>query len=247
MISPVATRVLQILSDFVRWRWAPFVGLVGASLFYVLFAILLIPSQVGASEQVEEEDGQAVEAPETSGERGDDASQTDAQTATPSPVKHIERSSPLPTAAAPKRRGFSPPLERPDPTPPAPPAPPPPPEALAQPAPAPIGAAPAPDPASPAAAEEQQRLGAAAAARAATLAATRASRLSGRGLRPRLPTGNAADPPVHEESEVAADDEEEESAPAESDPNAQQAEAAEDGENNDAGGEEPAEAEAEDE
>jgi len=193
-------RVVQILSDFIRWRWAPFIGLVSASLFYVLFAILLIPSQVGASEP--EEDEAALELPEaTTGERAQDTPDTDAQAGASGPVKHIERSSPLTAAPAPKRRGFSPPLERPDPNPPPPapaaatpvPPPPAPPPGVAQELPQ---APPPPDPPP----EEQARVGAAAAARAATLAATRASRLSGRGLRPRM-GADVVGQPVHEENE----------------------------------------------
>ncbi len=225
-------RVVQILSDFIRWRWAPFVGLVGASLFYVLFAILLIPSNVGASEN-EEEEAPAVDAPESASDRGDERSETDAQTAAPSPVKHIERSSPLPAAPAPKRRGFSPPLERAEPAPPPPPTPPPPPAAVVEQVPPPQ-APPAPDPA----AGEQQRIGAAAAARAATLAATRASRLSGRGLRPRMPAEAAADAPVHEESEISTEDEEESEAPAEAN-----AEQEDDSDGDDSERQPPAEAE----
>src|SRR5688572_2392746 len=172
-------RVLQILSDFVRWRWAPVVGLVGASLFYVLLAILLIPSQVGAQEP--EEEPSALESPEQSSDRANDTPDTDAQTAAPSPVKHIERSSPLTPQVAPKRRGFSPPLERaepapaPPPPPQAPPAPAPAPEAQPVPAPAPMP----PPPPPPAVLDDEQRANAASAARAATLAATRASRLGG--------------------------------------------------------------------
>lgn len=228
-------RVLQILSDFVRWRWAPCVGLLGASLFYVLFVILLIPSQVGASE-TEEDDVPAVETSESNGE-GDEGATGDTHTSAPSPVKHIDRSSPANTAPPPKRRGFSPPLERPDPTPPAapppPPAAPPPPEQASTPPQAP----PPPDPAAVAAAEEQQRLGAAAAARAATLAATRASRLSTRGLRPKLTSdAPAADPPVHEESDLG-DSEEQSDAP-QGDANAEQSAAADDSESDDSGGDE---------
>lgn len=204
----MATRVVQILSDFIRWRWAPFIGLVSASLFYVLFVILLIPSQVGATEP--EEEGTALELPEAAtGERGEDTPESDAATGASGPVKHIERSSPLTAPVAPKRRGFSPPLERPDPNPPAPPAPatpvpppPAPPPGVTQELPQ---APPPPDPPP----EEQARTGAAAAARAATLAATRASRLSGRGLRPRM-GADVVGQPVHEENEesdVEADSE----------------------------------------
>ena len=199
-------RVVQILSDFIRWRWAPFIGLVGASLFYVLFVILLIPSQVGAAEP--EEEGAALELPEaTTGDRAEDTPETEAPAGASGPVKHIERSSPLTAAPAPKRRGFSPPLERPDPNPPAqatpvPPPPAPPPGVIQELPQAP----PPPDPPPP---EEQARIGAAAAARAATLAATRASRLSGRGLRPRM-GADVVGQPVHEENEesdVEADNE----------------------------------------
>lgn len=228
-------RVVQILSDFIRWRWAPFVGLVGASLFYVLFAILLIPSDVGASETEEEAPGTVVTEPGS--DQLDENSDTDAQTAPPNPVNRIERNSPLPAPTAPKRRGFSPPLERaaPPPPPAAPPVAPPPgaadPAALPpQPPPAP------PDPAL----DEQQRLGAAAAARAATLAATRASRLSGRGLRPRMPAPEvASEAPVHEDSELAEDDSESE-APAEASPEP----AADDSQADESANENPAEAEA---
>jgi len=214
-------RVVQILSDFIRWRWAPFIGLVSASLFYVLLIILLIPSQVGASETEEEADGAALEAPEAAtSERGEGTPETDAQAGASGPVKHIERSSPLTPPPVAKRRGFSPPLERPDPNPPAPavpvPPPPAPPAGVAQELPQ---APPPPDPPPP---DEQARIGASTAARAATLAATRAARLSGRGLRPRM-AGDVVGQPVHDEPAEESDVEEDNDAPDTS--NADQAEA----------------------
>lgn len=167
-------RVGQFVSDFIRWRWAPFVGIVSASLFYVLLAILLIPSQVGASETKEREF--PVEAPSVPDVPADVGEASEEESGA------LSRSRPTPRPArraatsmsSPRRRGFSPPLERPEPA--APAAPP----AIAAPPPVPVIPAPAPPvPPPPPAAEDATTLGAAAAARAATRAASRAARLTG--------------------------------------------------------------------
>ena len=201
---PITMRVGQLVSDFIRWRWAPFVGIVSASLFYVLLAILLIPSQVGASPSEERE--VPVETAPTPDIPTDISEANQEESAAPSRVRSTSRparrtSTPPPR---PRRRGFSPPLERPaaPPPPPTPPAVTPPP-----PAPPPPPVAPPPPPN----AEDAATLGAAAAARAATRAASRAARLTGL----RSVNVNAAvqqEPASEGESEAEAEPEQDEAA-----------------------------------
>ena len=203
-------RVGQLVSDFIRWRWAPFVGIVSASLFYVLLAILLIPSRVGASEPAESELSveatSAADIPENTAESSEEGPATLGRTRpTPRPARRAAQPTPL---SPPRRRGFSPPLDRPEPPPsPAPPA-------LAAPpipvTPAPAPPVPAPPPATP---EDATTLGAAAAARAATRAASRAARLTGL----RSVNVNAA---VQQEGADEDEDEDEEDAEPEQDPTA---------------------------
>lgn len=203
---PITMRVGQLVSDFIRWRWAPFVGIVSASLFYVLLAILLIPSQVGASPSEERE--VPVETAPTPDIPTDISEANQEDSAAPSRV----RSTPRPArrtstpASRLRRRGFSPPLERPAAPPPPPPTTPP---AVTPPPPAPPPAPVAPPP--PPNAEDAATLGAAAAARAATRAASRAARLTGL----RSVNVNAAvqqEPASEGESEAEAEPEQDEAA-----------------------------------
>lgn len=190
-------RVGQIVSDFVRWRWAPFVGLVSASLLYVLLAILIVPSRVGASESEHESDVEGVgprEAHPAAEESEPERPEPDTLTRT-RPTNRINPSSAAPRPpVVQRRRGFSPPLERPDPTPPpAAPAPaPPPPPTAAPPPPAPP--APTPPPVQPL---DPRQQGLARAARAATRAAGRASRLTAR---------NVVEQPADDDDDDDADD-----------------------------------------
>lgn len=134
-----------------NWRWAPCAALVLGSLSFVGFVTLVVPEQIGSVVEAGSTPrlGNALvrtrqpmlEAPrdepaELSGEVTPDPSPT------PPALEPVANHDPAP------RRGFSPPLERPDP----PPPPPPPPPQLAPPPPAPEPvpppeAAPAPLPA----------------------------------------------------------------------------------------------------
>ncbi len=40
-------RALKWFTDFATWRWAPTVGLIGATLFYILLVLLVVPGEVG--------------------------------------------------------------------------------------------------------------------------------------------------------------------------------------------------------
>jgi hypothetical protein len=198
-------RVGQFVSDFVRWRWAPFVGIVSASLFYVLLAILLIPSQVGASEPEEREipveATSAADIPTDISEASEDgAAALSRARPTPRPGRRAAATTPM---SPPRRRGFSPPLERPEgPAPAAPPAAPPPVPAVPAPAP--------PVPPPPSVTEDATTLGAAAAARAATRAASRAAHLTGlrsvnvNAAMQQAPAGDGEAPPEQDQVEPSA-------------------------------------------
>lgn len=194
--------------EFLRWRWAPFVGLVGASLFYVLLAVLLIPSQVGAAEPEPDELGEPGEDTNAGNpETGDAPAEPSDSTVRTRTIGNPSRPA-LPVGPAtliPKRRGFSPPLERPEAPPPEAVAPPPaPPPAPVPPPPAPaVPVAPPTALIPPSVSQDEALRGAAAAAQAANRAATRASRLAAR-------RGVLANPnPSEANDENAADAEDE--------------------------------------
>jgi hypothetical protein len=109
--------------DVLRWRWMPCVGLVSASLLYVVVVVAVVPDSF--------EEPTAQSAHKTAGSRtqaglqaNDEPHSTegDAESAPPAPPSPA----PGPVPGAFGRRGFSPPLPRPDPPPAAPPPPPPP-------------------------------------------------------------------------------------------------------------------------
>jgi outer membrane biosynthesis protein TonB len=143
-------KLLKWLREFVAWRWAPFVGLVAAALLYVVLVVLLVPSEISSSE----EGGDAGTSTSTFAGRGatehTKLSRGSPRTAIAAmepggPNEHLNmiRALPTPTPAATPfpRRGFSPPLERPEPPPPPPPPPPP----AAPPPPPPVAAGPPPE------------------------------------------------------------------------------------------------------
>jgi len=135
------------LPKVLTWRWAPCAALVAGSLSFVAFALVVIPDRIGSAM------AQAPESPQemalasslgravlpTSGSNESDWSHpseaaTNLATTPGSRVMSRPNDQPFP------RRGFSPPLERPDPPPPAPPplsTPPPPPPSPAAPSEAP--------------------------------------------------------------------------------------------------------------
>ena len=138
----------KLLGDFVTWRWAPAVGLCVASLFYVLVVVALVPNEIGVpgtDTRLAKKRAPADEKPElptfstTTPER-----ETETESALPPPSMPVQPAGVVDFG----RRGFSPPLERPEP----PPAPPPPVVMQAPPvaAPPPVPEAPAPAEAPPA-------------------------------------------------------------------------------------------------
>jgi hypothetical protein len=125
----------RIFGELVAWRWAPAVGLCVASLLYVLVVVALVPDEIGV--------------PVTNARFVKKVAPTPAEVSeTPTFPTAVPESEVPPPAPAPVRqvgvvdfgrRGFSPPLERPE-APPTPVVPPPP---IAPPAPPPVAVAPA--------------------------------------------------------------------------------------------------------
>jgi len=107
----------KLLGDFVAWRWAPAVGLCVASLFYVLVVVALVPDEIGVpvtnTRLAKKREPSTDEKPEVP------TFPTTMPETEPAPPPH---SMPVQPAGVVDfgRRGFTPPLERPE----APPAPP---------------------------------------------------------------------------------------------------------------------------
>jgi hypothetical protein len=140
------------ISRFLEWRWAPCVALSAGACTFVLAAVLAIPDHIGFTRAAERarsgasralmNNSEVNTAARVGGGYTDADDREPAELAsqpgmTPSPARALSQGLPA------KRRGFTPPLERPDPPPPPPPAIPeavPPPAAAAPPAgdPAPV-------------------------------------------------------------------------------------------------------------
>ena len=146
-------RALKWFTDFATWRWAPTVGLIGATLLYILLVLLVVPGEVGLPGL------DAKFLPRGGGLRGgvnaatsvtggglDLANRTGSDLGSAPVTEHAAPAQPMRAVSeAPQRRGFSPPLERPEA--PAPPPPPPPQVVNVEPPPAPAPeAAPVPPP-----------------------------------------------------------------------------------------------------
>jgi hypothetical protein len=123
----------KLLADFVAWRWAPTVGLLSASVLFVLIVVGLVPSEIGVpvanskfspKPRATSTAGLSPEATTALATNSDD--EPTAARIAPSPVPEA---TPLDRPADFGRRGFSPVLDRPDPPPmaisptPAPPIP----------------------------------------------------------------------------------------------------------------------------
>jgi hypothetical protein len=126
----------RLIGELVGWRWAPAVGLCVASLFYVLVVVALVPEEIGV--------------PTTNARFAQKPASTPSEPELPTfPTAMTESETPAPPPAPVRpaavvdfgRRGFSPPIDRPEP-PPAPVLPPPPVVP-----PAPVAAVPPPVPA----------------------------------------------------------------------------------------------------
>jgi hypothetical protein len=125
--------------EFVGWRWAPTVGLLSAALLYVGIVVALVPDEIGGPVPA----SRSVPAPRVMPTQTAEPEQTTFSARTeeaPQPVVHTPPPTPVTIQPAEfGRRGFSPPLERPNP-PPEPvitPPPPPPPPVIPPPPPAP--------------------------------------------------------------------------------------------------------------
>jgi hypothetical protein len=140
--------VTKLLAEFITWRWAPTVGLLSAALLYVLVVVGMIPTEIGvpvANSKFTPRSlptGTVGENARTLGAASppDDASEAEAAARHQPAAEQAVARGPAEFG----RRGFSPPLERPDPPPPPPPPPPP----MIPPPPAVVAApTPQPDPA----------------------------------------------------------------------------------------------------
>jgi hypothetical protein len=126
----------KLVADFVAWRWAPTVAILSAAFIYVVVVVGLVPSEIDVP----------ITNPRFQPKPANTA--TDSEPATVPAMETMPAAAPLPASRAQPhefgRRGFSPPLARPDPPPPPPPPPaplivpePPPPE-VPPPAPEPV-------------------------------------------------------------------------------------------------------------
>ncbi|HEX3776037.1 MAG TPA: hypothetical protein VHV51_16310 [Polyangiaceae bacterium] len=137
-------RAPQILTDFFEWRWAPCVALTAGSLAYVGLAVLFIPNQFESGTSSNSNSASMIGVPPSTAF----ASSVTQSAFTSAPMRQEpERHFAAPAEPAveqPIRRGFSPPLERPDMPPPQPvPQPAAPPQPATPPPPPPVEAAPA--------------------------------------------------------------------------------------------------------
>src|SRR6188472_3078480 len=116
----------KLLAEFVGWRWSPAIGLLVASLFYVLVVVVLVPSEIGVP---------MANARFTQKALAEPAAEAPEPPTFPTTPMEAEPAPPPAAAVQPVgandfgRRGFSPPIDRPEPPPQAivpPPAPPPP-------------------------------------------------------------------------------------------------------------------------
>jgi hypothetical protein len=139
-------RVLDLWSGVTSWRWTPTVGLASGAVIYAVTAILLVPDHIGAEPaRGALESGRAPNSGSALTTTAAVASETMADgpdTDSPAARRAARRAARLDAAQA--KRGFSPPLPRPEaaapppaPEPAAPPPPPPPPPEPVPPPPAP--------------------------------------------------------------------------------------------------------------
>ena len=111
----------KLLGELMAWRWAPAVGLCVASLFYVLVVVALVPDEIGVpvtNARFAKKLAPAEEAPELP-TYPTSAPEVEAAPAPP-PVAAVQPAAVVDFG----RRGFSPPIDRPEPPPPPPPPPP---------------------------------------------------------------------------------------------------------------------------
>jgi hypothetical protein len=130
--------VSKLLGELVAWRWAPAVALCFASLFYVLLVVTLVPDEIGVPVTNARFAKRLATKPDKSEAPSIPAAaqENDSAPAPPVPAAPVQNAGVVNNFG---RRGFSPPLERPEPPPPPPP---PPPVVTPPPAPPPVAAVP---------------------------------------------------------------------------------------------------------
>ncbi|MFZ5892127.1 MAG: hypothetical protein ACOY0T_13810 [Myxococcota bacterium] len=127
-------RALRIWTEIASWRWSPAVALVLGAVLYVAFAVLVIPDRIGNGAPIPS-GGTASSLRAFAQQRATSfaasispsvAEGENVATSTPSePQARTTPAAPAVNAAHFPRRGFTPPLDRPEPpAPPPPPAPP---------------------------------------------------------------------------------------------------------------------------
>ncbi len=111
---------VKLVVEFVGWRWAPAVALLTASMLYVLLVIGLVPSEIGVPVANTKFNAHLTENHFGSSETSANTYATSTSETTPvlAPARQTMRPKPSDFG----KRGFSPPLDRPEP-PPRPPAP----------------------------------------------------------------------------------------------------------------------------
>jgi hypothetical protein len=125
----------KLVADFVAWRWAPTVAILSAAFVYVLVVVGLVPSEIDVP--ITNPRFQPKPATTTTDSVSDTVPAMDTMpAAAPVPASRVQQNDF-------GRRGFSPPLARPDPPPPPPP---PPPAPVIAPAPPPVVPPPEPEP-----------------------------------------------------------------------------------------------------
>lgn len=129
--------LVKFLTDFITWRWAPAVGLLTASMFYVIVVVGLVPSEIGVPVADAKFETHSRSASGVFGGTSANVETNEGKYGTSGETRPIS-TPPRPVVRAPAadfgRRGFSPRLDRPEP----PPAPSPPPLAATAPAPPPV-------------------------------------------------------------------------------------------------------------
>jgi hypothetical protein len=106
----------KLLAEFVAWRWAPAVGLLAASMVYVIVVVGVVPSEIGIPVANAKFSGKSLARPTATAAHANAAN--DAPAAPPPATRNAHASAEF------GRRGFSPRLDRPEPPPPPPQAPP---------------------------------------------------------------------------------------------------------------------------
>jgi hypothetical protein len=119
--------LVKLLTDFITWRWAPAVGLLAASMVYVIIVVGLVPSEIGvpvANAKFEPQSHASSGGSLFGGTSANVETSENTYGAKHGETRPVSTPPPRPVMRAPAaefgKRGFSPRLDRPEPPPPAP-------------------------------------------------------------------------------------------------------------------------------